>query len=177
MKFDPQKHHRRSIRLRGYDYTQAGTYFVTLCTYQRECLFGEIVNGRMCLNEIGCIVAEEWLRTSEIRLEIELDEWVVMPNHIHGIIVMTESAGAHGHAPPPNHRGMPYRKPRSLSSLVAGFKSAATKRINEIRQTPTRPIWQRNYYECIIRNEKSLCNIRQYIVNNPRRWTVDSENL
>ena len=176
--YNPKIHHRRSIRLRGYDYSQAGAYFITICTYQRECLFGEIVNSQMCLNKIGCIVAEEWLRSSEIRPGIELDEWIIMPNHIHAIVVFTHSVGAHSCAPLPDAplQGMPYRKPRSLSSMIAGFKSAATKRINEIRQTPAIPVWQRNYYEHIIRNEESLHNIRQYITNNPSNWLYDSEN-
>ncbi len=86
MKYDPNKHHRRSIRLKGYDYSSAGAYFITICAYQRACLFGEIVDGMMQLNEFGQIVADEWLKSSEIRREIALDEWVVMPNHIHGIV-------------------------------------------------------------------------------------------
>jgi REP element-mobilizing transposase RayT len=138
-------------------------------------LFGEIVDSQMCLSKIGCVVAEEWLQSSVIRPEIELDEWVVMPNHMHGIIVFTESAGVHGHAPLPG--GVAYRKPRSLSSLIAGFKSTATKRINAIRNTPSAPVWQHNYHERIIRNEEALHNIRRYIIDNPQRWTEDAENL
>ncbi|MDT8398571.1 MAG: transposase [Pseudomonadales bacterium] len=90
---------RRSIRLRGHDYSQAGAYFVTLCTFNRECLFGEIVDGGIRLNDGGWIVADEWAKTAEIRDEIELDSWVVMPNHLHGIVVITDPVGAHGRAP------------------------------------------------------------------------------
>jgi REP element-mobilizing transposase RayT len=177
MQFDPQKHHRRSIRLKGYDYAQPGAYFVTLCTYQKQCWFGDIREGQMCLNHIGCIVAQEWVRSSQIRQEIELDKWVIMPNHLHGIVLITDTVGAHGplHAPTSNPAPL-HRQPHSLSSFVAGFKSASTKRINIIRQAPGIPIWQRNYHESIVRDEESLHTIRQYIANNPQHWTDDPEN-
>src|SRR4028119_872493 len=90
MNFNPQKHHRRSTRLKGYDYAQPGAYFVTICTYQRQCWFGDIRDGRMYWNHIGYIVAQEWARSSQIRQEIELDEWVIMPNHLHGIVFITD---------------------------------------------------------------------------------------
>ncbi len=180
MKYDPTKHHRRSIRLKGYDYSLAAAYFITICAYERECLFGEITDGVMQLNEIGQIVADEWERSPEIRPEIELDNWIIMPNHIHGIFVICESAndvavgandvavGANGRSP------LPIRmKPRSLSSFVSGFKSATTRRINLTRNAPGTSVWQRNYYDHIIRNESSLQNIRQYICNNPLSWEVD----
>jgi hypothetical protein len=93
MKYDPAIHHRRSIRLQGYDYSQAGVYFVTICAQNRECLFGEIVNGGMRLNEAGRMVTDEWIKTAEIRDEIELDEWVVMPNHFHGVLVIGDGRG------------------------------------------------------------------------------------
>jgi len=144
--------------LKGYDYRQAGTYFVTLCTYNRECLFGEVVDGEMHLNELGQIVHEEWLRSADIRPEMVLDAFVVMPNHLHGIIIITDApnvgahdpaagggknapnvVGAHGCAPLPPGRAPLYRQPRSLESFIAGFKSAVTKRINQIRQTPACP--------------------------------------
>lgn len=191
MTFDPAKHHRRSIRLKGYDYAQAGAYFVTLVTQGRECVFGEMVDGEMRLNEYGRIAADEWERTPVIRAEIELDAWVVMPNHIHGIIVINPAVvGADGRPPlpavvradgrpprPPTGRPPDIqRAPRSLSSFVAGFKSAATKRINERRGTPGVPVWQRNYYERIIRNENELNRIRKYIADNPLKWELDAEN-
>lgn len=90
MNFAPQEHHRRSIRLKGYDYSQAGAYFVTLVTWQRECLFGEIGQGKMALNEIGEIVREEWERTAAVRQNVELGEYVIMPNHVHGILVFVD---------------------------------------------------------------------------------------
>lgn len=171
-----QQWHRRSIRLKGYDYSQAGAYFVTLCTHNRECLFGKIVDGEMRLNELGHIVCEEWLRSAEIRPEIMLDAFVVMPNHLHGIVIFTP-VGAHGRAPLPSPSPQPpHRKPRSLGSFIAGFKSVVTKRINQTRQTPGIPVWQRNYYEHIIRNQESLARIRRYIADNPAKWDVDPEN-
>jgi putative transposase len=104
MRYDLSKHHRQSIRLKGYDYSADGLYFVTICTYQRNCLFGEIANGIMHRDEYGQIVAEEWLKSAEIRQEIELGEWVIMPNHIHGIVIIdrpkpVNSVGAQGLAP------------------------------------------------------------------------------
>ena len=187
MTYDPARHQRRSIRLKGYDYTQAGAYFVTLCVQGRECLFGTITAGEMILNELGQIVYEEWKRSSEIRREMELDEFVVMPNHMHGILWILESddVRAHGRAPQPGgapivradgrppQRQPPQRAPKSLGSFVAGFKSAATKRINEQRGMPGAPVWQRNYYEHIIRNDADLQRIREYIVNNPLKWDLD----
>jgi putative transposase len=185
MKYDPEKHHRRSIRLKGYDYSSAGSYFITICTYERECLFGDIFDGEMQLNQYGQIIAEEWQRSSVIRQEIELDLWVVMPNHFHGIVIITDNVGANGRSPLPSpmqsdrsplpNRSFPQpsMRPKSLSSLVAGFKSATTKRINIARNSPSSPVWQRNYYEHIIRDESSFQKIRQHIQMNPIAWEVD----
>lgn len=167
--FDRQ---RRSIRLAHYDYSQDGAYFLTLCVHDRACLFGEVVDGAMRLNELGALVAPEWLRTATIRPQVALDEFVVMPNHFHIIIAIEDS-----------RRGvLPYARPRfqspsqSLGSIVRGFKSATTKRINEIRGTPGTAVWQRNYYEHVIRNESELIRIREYIANNPHQWSLDREN-
>jgi len=181
MQYNPEKHHRHSIRLKGHDYSAAGAYFITLCTYQRQCLFGEIMDGEMQLNPYGKIVEEEWMQSSTIRQEIELDGWVIMPDHMHGIVMITHhdiNARAHGRVPPPVlHPSQPHcvppRKPQSISSFMAGFKSAATKRINILRDTPRTPVWQRNYHERIIRDESALNNIRRYIVMNPSRWELD----
>ncbi|MDJ0795531.1 MAG: transposase [Calothrix sp. MO_167.B12] len=215
MTFDPEKHHRRSIRLKDYDYSQPGIYFVTICSYKWQCWFGEIQNGQMHLNHIGKIVADEWLRSSEIRPNFQLDEWIVMPNHLHGIVIIQDAGnmdvrgvgdkniqGARN-APlqqKPNSlssiqdagnmdvrgvgdkniqgaRNVPLQqKPNSLSSFIAGFKSAVTKRVNVLRHNRDIPIWQRNYYESIIRDEKSLVAVQQYILNNPCRWQNDPDN-
>jgi putative transposase len=173
MPYDPQKHHRRSIRLRGYDYTTPGAYFITLCTYQRQHLFGAVVDGTMQLNSYGKIVAEEWLCSATIRQEIALDGWIVMPNHFHGIVIIQSVT--------PSSESMlnliqvveKQRKPKSLATLVAGFKMAVTTRINCERQSPGTPVWQRNYYECIIRDQSALERIRQYISSNPLHWKTD----
>ena len=174
---------RRSIRLRQYDYAQPGAYFVTLCTHARECLFGEIVSGEMRLNIYGEIVAEEWKRSAEIRHEVELDVFVVMPNHLHGIVAITDDSSAMATTRIENggvgaHGRVPLRRPpRSLGSFIAGFKSAVTKRINELRNTPGLAVWQRNYHERIIRDDAELVRVREYVLRNPTHWTEDDYNL
>jgi len=180
MTYNPAHHHRRSIRLPAYDYTQPGAYFLTVVTHQRQCLFGEVVDGQVLVSAYGEAVRQEWLRSTQIRREIQLDAFVVMPNHIHGIVIIGgQTVGAHGRAPPgraPPGRAPLHRSPLSLGSFVAGFKSAVTKRINEIRATPGLPVWQHNYYERVIRNEEELRQIRQYIIDNPAQWDDDLEN-
>ena len=169
--------HRRSTRLKGYDYSRAGAYFVTVCAYGKACLFGEIENGLMRLNEYGEIVASEWMKSAEIRTEIEYGEFVVMPNHFHGIVHIhrnhadaADAERAYCHTP--------LRSPsRNVGAMVRGFKGAASRRINEIRNTPGAPVWQRNYYEHVIRNDEDYNRIAEYVVNNPQRWTEDSLHL
>ena len=185
MGFDPDIHHRRSIRLQNYDYSTAGAYFVTICTFERECLLGDVVDGEMRLNDAGQIVREEWLRTAELRKNVILDEFVVMPNHFHAIIHIHDNVGAHCMRPGPNERadikrahvGAPLRRRKSgsIGSIIAGFKSAVTKRINQLRDNPGAPVWQRNYYERVIRDDRELQSIQQYIVDNPGKWQ-DDEN-
>ena len=170
MKYDPEIHHRRSVRLKNYDYAESGAYFVTVISQNRQCIFGEVVDGKIELNEFGHILAEEWERSNKIRQEIELDAFVVMPNHIHGIVTI-DVVGATGRSPSPS--GPPKR---SLGAFVGGFKSAVTTRINQFRGTPGAAIWQRNYYEHVTRDEESLNRIRQYILDNPARWASDPEN-
>ena len=163
---------RRSLRLREYNYASPGAYFITICTKDRLSLFGDITKGNMRLTEYGRIVFQEWEISTKIRQEITLDAFVVMPNHLHGIIFIEESnVGATGWSP---SRSGPRR--RSLGSFLSGFKSATTRQINELRQTPGLLVWQRNYYEHVIRNEQSLNRIREYIAGNPARWDVDREN-
>ena len=177
-KYNPDKHHRHSVRLQGHDYAQNGAYFVTICGHDRECLFGDIVGETMQLNAWGEIAQEEWLRTPLIRKEVELDLFIVMPNHFHGIVVIRDDVGAHGGAPlqPTLQSGSLQRAPKSLSSLMAGFKSATTKRVNMLRDMPGAPVWQRSFYDRIIRNEEAMNKARQYIENNPARWAYDEEN-
>ncbi|MBU0507410.1 transposase [bacterium] len=165
---------RKSIRLRAYDYTRAGVYFVTLCTHDRKAMFGEIRDGMMHANTVGEIIVEEWFRSKEIRVEIELDEFVLMPNHIHGLVVII-AVGAHGDAPA-SDLPLLHRSPQSLASFIAGFKRASAKRINILHGTPGNPVWQRNYFERVICNEDGLNKAREYIINNPLRWELDREN-
>ena len=207
MTYDPRKHHRRSIRLKGYDYTQAGAYFVTIVTHDRECLFGEVVDGQMRLNPFGEIVREEWFRTAVVRPYVMLapDEFVVMPNHIHGIIWIvgvgdrnrrnvlgTDRMGdPSGRGDPVGgSRGDPAGRPcrddrdqrphgpaaGSVGAIIGQIKSIAAKRINALRGTPAAPVWQRNYYERIIRYETSLVRVRRYIAANPSRWGADRDH-
>jgi len=181
-------HRRRSIRLKDYDYSQPGSYFVTLCTHGHECLFGDITDGEMVLNDMGIIVHDEILKTESIRDNIEIDKYVIMPNHVH-LIVVIYLVGANGGSPQiiddqlnrahgcaPLHNSRFSLKPKSIGSFIAGFKSAATKRINIHRTTPSVSVWQRNYYEHIIRDERELNKIRRYVINNPAKWTYDIEN-
>jgi putative transposase len=235
----PQGRRRRSIRLPGYDYAQPGSYYVTIDTHNQMCLFGKISIGEMRLNNFGIIAYEELVKTPTIRREIKLDEFIVMPNHMHAIIIIMESGndstGAHGveivgadGCPPKTHTdndlslsratgqisstskgteivgadGCPpntytdddrslsratCRSPlrpemprgptkKSLSALIGGYKSIVTTRINQIRNTPGAPIWQRNYYEHIIHDEDDLSRIREYIRNNPAQWETEIEN-
>jgi REP element-mobilizing transposase RayT len=160
----------RSIRLPTYDYSQGGAYFITICADDRRCLFGRIVDSRMQVNEVGAAIEEEWFRSPTIR-KIVLDAFVVMPNHVHGIVFM-DSVGATGRSPAP--RSGPGRG--SLGSFVGNFKAATTRRIRALSLTPDKPVWQRNYYEHIIRDDKSLDAIREYIENNPANWATDRQN-
>jgi len=189
---------RRSIRLREYDYSRAGVYFITVCAQDRECLFGEIADGRMVLNDAGRIVADEWGRIAGIRTEIEWDQWIVMPNHFHGILTIPDSVRAIHESPrqmtapqcrkltipdfvraiheSPRQMTVTERRNMTLPKLIGRFKMLSSKRINEMRNTPGVELWQRNYYEHIIRNDDELNRIREYIVENPAKWAMDREN-
>lgn len=222
MRFDPERHRRRSMRLKGYDYSQAGAYFVTICTQGRACLFGEVVDGEMRLNDAGRMVVAEWERLPALFPNVVLDAFVVMPNHIHGIVILTDPAddatdgataigatisgattggaatggattrvapttagddatpvGA-GLVPAPSTPALSTPAP-TLGDVIGAFKSRVT--VEYIRGVKTfgwtpfdRRLWQRNYYEHIIRNEETLNCIRRYIAENPIRWTFDREN-
>ena len=228
-KYNPNIHHRRSIRLKGYDYSQAGLYFITLCIQNRENLFGEIKNGKMILNIFGKIAKEEWEKTAEIRKNCSLGEFIIMPNHFHAIISIDYQIRN-------NNKIGEFKSPsQTIGAIIRGFKGASTKRIKEFfinnlednkednrednrdnnnsstgvlqyaptaptaptapspTPTPTAPskklirfikhriinkksIWQRDYWEHIIRNKKAYINISKYIKNNPRKWENDKLN-
>ncbi len=205
MRYDPIRHTRRSIRLKGYDYTQAGAYFVTIVTRNRECLFGEVADGDTRLNESGQIAAACWQDITRHFGNVALDEFVVMPNHIHGVILIADASSTVGakHSRQPrriqtetdivfgigsanaNH-GMlrPYKntlpprgtKTNSLGAILQNFKSVSTRKVNQTRETQGAPLWQRNYWEHIVRNEEDLDRIREYIIDNPLNWQSDENN-
>jgi putative transposase len=183
-------HHRCAIRLKGYDYSQDGLYFVTICTQNRECIFGKIIDdcrgtNHCALNEYGRIAEKEWIKTPEIRSNIYLDVFVIMPNHIHGIIRINGGpVGADCNTPlpytplptpqPPNMNQSSFKSPsNNIGAIIRGYKSSVTKQINILRNQPGVPVWQRNYYEHIIRDEKSYHQISEYIKTNPLKWQDD----
>ena len=177
MKYNPDIHHRRSIRLRGYDYSKSGMYFVTICTQGRLRLFGDIVDGVMTLNDAGRMVRATWDEIPAHYSGIEIDHFTVMPNHIHGIIKLV---GA-GPCACPGDAGHPRGGAPTVLSLpdvVHRFKTMTTKKYTDgVKQHGWQPypakLWQRNYYEHIIRDEEAYLKIAEYIQNNPQRWTED----
>ena len=198
---DAPKRQRRSIRLQGYDYTRQGAYFVTICTRNRACLLGDIVEGRMRLSEAGRLAQAVWEDLPYHYPHVQIDVWVIMPNHMHGIVILTEAqatdddmrvgtdpkinvgtktdtgtktdVGA-GLKPAPTAPAAPTR--HGLSEIVRAFKTFSARRINALHNTVGTPFWQRNYYEHVIRNESAMDRIRQYIADNPARWPEDLEN-
>jgi REP element-mobilizing transposase RayT len=240
MNYNLEKHHRRSIRLKGYDYTREGAYYFTICCHQRRCLLGEIEAGVMHLNIVGATVKAVWESLPHHFPLIELDAFVVMPNHVHGIIVITDNPGncnpnrnnnlnpnlnsdcrgeafvpisedilqqssstnaspflgCNNSSPFSEGNDIPQQSsstnaspfpesndtspPRgtqsgSIGAILQNFKSVATRRVNRITRN-SGTLWQRNYHEEIIRNEKALENLRRYIVENPLSWDEDEEN-
>ncbi len=155
MKYDPDKHHRCSIRLKGYNYSQAGAYFITICTWQRQHLFGAIANGEMQLNDYGNITRFYWHNLLKHHSYLELDEFIIMPNHLHGLLVLTDDS---------------CKKRYGIPEIIRGFKTFSARRINKNRRLTGVSVWQRGYYEHIVRNEASLMAIRKYILNNPLSW-------
>jgi len=180
---NPQRN-RRTIRLKEYDYSIPWWYYVTICTFDRKLLFGEIKKGKMILNDIGKIVDEEWMKTKEVRKNVDLDYHVIMPNHMHGIVIINSRGelnspkegkeGGRQYAPTNNKLKSPSQ---TLGAIIRGFKSSVTKQIRELLGNPSIKIWQRNYYEHIIRNENDLHRIRIYIQNNPLKWELDEYYL
>jgi putative transposase len=179
--YDPA-HRRHSIRLRGHDYTQPGAYYVTVCTYDRRCLFGEILDGQMRRNKLGDIVHDEWYRTASVRREIRLDAFVVMPNHIHGTIEITELKTRAG-SMQLTRRGDAARRPYpagpeagSLGAIIGQIKSATTRQINRMEGEVPARAWQRNFYDRVVRNKQEMQRVREHILANPQTWARDHEN-
>ena len=167
---------RRSLRLSGYDYRQDGIYFITLCTYQNAKLFGAVYDGEMTLSELGEIVSEEWRRIPKIRKDIKLDHFAVLPNHFHGLVVIDkrrEEAAAACKSAQPSKESRTLLS-GSLGVVIGQFKLAVGRQARRRQLHPRKTIWQRNYYDHIVRSEDSLNEIRRYIIENPARWREDS---
>ena len=198
MPYDPEKHHRRSIRLKNYDYSKNGAYFITICCQNRECLFGKIENSAIILNDAGEMVQRIWNEIQTYYKGIDIDAFQIMPNHIHGIIFIIDviPVGAGPRACPKtdrvrpdnccrekeqHHRGQPQGvapTKLSLSDCVHRFKTITTKRyIDAVKNNSWKPfkgrLWQRNFYDHILRDENELNRIREYIRYNPMRWEED----
>jgi len=174
-KKEQQRKRRRSIRLKGYDYSGAGAYFVMIVTQDRLCLFGEVLGGEIRLNDAGRMAEQCWYDIPIHFPNIVLDEFIVMPNHVHGVVTITNSVGAKDYSPLPlTIQPPPIGTSKTVGSVVRGFKVGVTKWFRNNSETYT--VWQRNYHEHIIRNEKSLNRIREYILDNPLRWDMDREN-
>lgn len=174
--------------MQGHDDSQAAAYFITICTRNRECRFGNVVNGVVHLNETGRLVESVWLETATVRPDVELDAYVVMPNHFHAIFFIHEGLGPAGstHRVAPTKNLVPAAekpqratgvRPGSVGAILGQFKSLVTKRLQATGQYPGGGIWQRNYYEHVIRDEGSLHHIQEYITTNAQRWDLDRENL
>ncbi|MBD2692812.1 transposase [Anabaena catenula] len=175
--------YRRSLRLRGYNYSQAGAYFITICTNKRKCLFGNIFQNEVHLNELGNIVLNVWDSLPNKYSNIELDEFVIMPNHLHGIIIITDVEAIHElplqesiNVGKIQELSLRERRNMLLPKVIGYFKMNSAKIINQKISSSGTSLWQRNYYEHIIRNESELDRIREYIVNNPIKWTLDYDN-
>ena len=164
-------HRRRSIRLPGHDYSQVGVDFVTICTQDRNCALGTVEEGKVILNDLGQIVNRQWLEIAGDGVGIELDHYVIMPNHVHGIVIFSRPVGAIHESP--LRMTMYERRTMGLSKIIGRFKMTSAKIINAIRKMPGVRVWQRNYYEHIIRNEADYERIVEYIRDNPCRWEED----
>ena len=190
---DRQNKRRRSLRLQGYDYSRPGAYFITICTKNGECLFGEIVADKMVMNDAGKMVQRIWNDLTLRFMNVELDELIIMPNHIHGIIILhgrgepcvrpdaTHTIVLVDHKPG-DHKDRPYGTlPDTVGRIIQAFKSETTHAyIHGIKNNGwprfSGKLWQPNYYDHIIRNEKQFNKIRDYIINNPKKWQLDREN-
>ncbi|PJG85824.1 transposase [Conservatibacter flavescens] len=164
MKFNPNIHKRRSIRLKDYNYASEGCYFITICCAERRPLFGMVRDNQTILNEYGLLAQQEWVNTANKRINVELGEFIFMPNHMHGIVIITDDTS----------RGVcntPLQSPsNTLGAIIRGYKASVT---SQLQENLGLVVWQRNYYEHIIRNEKSYDAIASYIENNPYTWEKD----
>jgi putative transposase len=167
---------RRSIRLKGYDYSADGAYFITICVRHRECLLGEIHDGQMILNQYGAIVRDVWEGLPDRVSDIEIDEYIIMPNHFHAIISIDKSPESIESHKDLDIDDIKTRRKMILPKVVGRFKMLTAKTINQNREIEG-SFWQRNYYERVIRSEEDCQIIRQYIINNPAQWEMDEHYL
>ncbi len=179
---------RKSIRLKGYDYSQPSSYFITMCTKDRACILGEIIDGRMLLSEVGKIAERCWRDIPAHFRQTRVDAFQVMPNHLHGIIEIRAPVGTPvgttgtpvgtRHVSQLGFAGEKFGKPRpgSLSTIVRSFKAAVTKEAREKGLFPDKPLWQSRFYDRIIRDDVGRFFVRQYIELNPLMWYLDSDN-
>jgi putative transposase len=166
-----EQHHRRSYRLRGASYGAAGAYMLTICSYQRQCVFSAIKdNGTLTLFDIGKIIDEEWRRIEAVRENVIVDEYVIMPNHVHGILLLTDGSNIS------IERQFGGNPGQTISSIMSQTKSAVTKRVWGLSEWKDKKIWQPRFHDRILRDERELYNARMYIRNNPLQWAEDQEN-
>jgi putative transposase len=168
-----------TVRCSKWDYTSDGYYFITICTHNRQSFFGEIIDGEMQLSQIGEIIADEWQKTSQIRANVQLDAWVIMPNHMHGILIINNPVvetfpQVETFRWNVSTNNVPRLQSNSLGSIIGQFKSVCTKQIWIAGFTEFK--WQTRFHDCIIRDEESLNRIREYIINNPAKWESDEHH-
>jgi putative transposase len=184
MLYNTNHHHRKSIRLKEYDYSQAGLYFITICVQNRLCLFGNVVDGKMILNNPGIMIENEWFKLPQRFPNVQLHECVVMPNHFHAIIEIVVGAtlvvaqNDMMQTIQGQPQGIAPTKPKTVGDMVGAFQSIVTvEYIHGVKhlgwQSFIGKLWQRNYWEHIIRNEQSYQRIAEYIINNPQNWDND----
>jgi putative transposase len=173
---EPAGGHRHSIRLKHRDYSLPGLYFVTICTHQKRCFLGHIVQGRLALNSLGQIARECWVMIPNHFAQVHLHEFVLMPNHLHGILSIVPLVGAQ-HRCALSWSWPEFRvQPGSLGAIIRSFKAIVTRRAHE-ELAWNGPVWERNYFERVLRDGQEFSDASRYIAENPRRWEFDRENL
>ena len=168
---------RRSIRLRGYDYSTPGAYFITVCTRNRLSLFGRVVDGEMEANCLGAVVEDCWARLPEHYGNVALDAFILMPNHVHGVLIIEDGPpGVGAGLQPARQEAASSRRRHGVPEIVRAFKTFSARRINKMRASTGAPVWQRGFYDHVIRGEDELDRVRAYITDNPRKWSEDADN-
>ena len=167
---------RRSLRLQGHDYSTPGAYFITACTQNRLPLFGQIVDSKMAVNRLGAIVEDCWARLTDHYDNVALDAFILMPNHVHGVLIIEDDLPDVGAGWKPGLPSAMISKRHGIPEIVRAFKTYSARKINEMRAADRPPVWQRGFYDHVIRGEGELNRVRTYIMDNPRRWSEDPDN-